>query len=514
MLTSPANLAAIVQRFAHPRILLVGDIMIDEYIYGDAERLSPEAPVPVIQERYREQRAGGAGNVAAGLAALGAQVVVVSICGDDVQGSLLVDVFQKMGATTDGILRCTDRPTTSKTRLVGLAQHRHPQQMLRLDQESTRPLTAEQQATLLAYIKTQLLSVAAVALEDYNKGLLSPDFCSAVIQLARDAGKPILVDPAFIADYSKYTGVSVITPNRYEAERGSNLKLTTAEDAPRVAHALLTTLNLQACLLTLDKQGMYLLERPVTAPAESAATTIPTRPRNVYDVTGAGDMVLATLVMAIASGASWLDASMLANIAGGLEVEKFGIVPITKDEILDELHRQDADTRGKIRTLSALLKDLQHHRGGQGQSGGGAATNAGPKIVFTNGVFDVLHVGHVQYLAFSRRQGDLLIVGVNSDASVKRLKGPTRPLNNQDDRLAVLAALQAVDYVILFEEDTPAALIDAIIPNVLIKGDDYAHKEVVGRATVEKNGGQVILAPFLAGRSSTHTINQLQAKPT
>jgi D-beta-D-heptose 7-phosphate kinase/D-beta-D-heptose 1-phosphate adenosyltransferase len=214
----------------------------------------------------------------------------------------------------------------------------------------------------------------------------------------------------------------------------------------------------------------------------------------VYDVTGAGDMVLATLTMAVASGASWLQAAHLANVAGGLEVEKFGIVPITKDEIIDELHRIDAVGQSKHRTLPQLLKELPRRK------------KAGSKIVFTNGVFDIIHAGHVNYLKFSKDHGDLLIVGVNSDDSVRRLKGPSRPVNTLEDRLAVLSEMQSVDYVIAFDEDTPLKLIEAVLPDVLVKGADYADKEVVGREVVEKNGGKVVLAPFLQGRSTTSTI--------
>ena len=393
MPTTPEALLEIVERFGRPRVMLVGDVMVDEYIYGDAERLSPEAPVPVVKERYREQRAGGAGNVAAGLATLGAEVLCVSVCGGgwaDLQGRLLLELFAKMGVNTEGIVRCEDRPTTSKTRLVGLAQHRHPQQMLRLDQEVTTPLTAAQQSQVLAYVKKELPGCAVVALEDYNKGLLSPELCREIVTLARGLKKPVLVDPALIADYSKYDGVSTITPNRFEAERASGLKLAeTPDNAPALAEELLRRHNLETCLLTLDRNGMYLLERG------KEGVAIPTRPRTVYDVTGAGDMVLATMTMAVACGANWRQAAALANIAGGLEVEKFGIVPITKEEIAEELHRQDADTRGKERTLKQVLKDLERRR----------RLNAGMKVVFTNGVFDILHAGHVQYLKFSRSRG-------------------------------------------------------------------------------------------------------------
>jgi D-beta-D-heptose 7-phosphate kinase / D-beta-D-heptose 1-phosphate adenosyltransferase len=502
MNTSIEPLLAIVERFGkpRPRIMLIGDVMVDEYIYGDAERLSPEAPVPVVQERYREQRPGGAGNVAAGLAALGAEVLCVSVCGNDFQGNLLLDLFLKMGVRTEGILRCPDRPTTAKTRLVGLAQHRHPQQMLRLDQEVTTSPSAEQQTRIFEYIQRELPNCAALALEDYNKGLLAPEFCKWVIALARSLKKPILVDPALISDYSKYDGVSTITPNRFEAERASGLKLADSlEGASQLAEALLRKHHLETCLLTLDRHGMYLLEA-ADLQRGGGGNHIPTRPRTVYDVTGAGDMVLAMLAMAVACGATWSQAAALANIAGGLEVEKFGIVPIKKDEVIDELHRLDSDTRGKERSVAQLLRDLERRR----------RTSPLGKVVFTNGVFDLLHAGHVKYLEFARKQGDLLIVGVNSDASTQRLKGPGRPVNPLADRMAVLAGLQAVDYVVSFDQDTPTELIEAVRPDVLVKGEDYTGKEVVGREIVEKNGGKVVLAPFLAGRSTTGTIARVK----
>ncbi len=513
MPTSTDTLISLVEKFGRPtppRVMLVGDVMVDEYIYGDAERLSPEAPVPVVTERYREQRAGGAGNVAAGLATLGANVLCVSVCGDDLQGRQLLDLFAKMGVNTDGILRCPDRPTTAKIRLVGLAQHRHPQQMLRLDQEVTRPLTPEQQTKLLDFVRRELPTCEALAIEDYNKGLLSNSLCQEIITIARSLKKPILVDPALLSDYSKYNGSSTITPNRFEAEKASGLTLADSlEGAPLLAETLLKKHNLDTCLLTLDRHGMFLLERgelanvtPGTVPGKHIAT----RPRTIYDVTGAGDMVLATLTMAIATGASWIQAAMLANIAGGLEVEKFGIVPIRKDEIIDELVLQDGHTRGKERGLTHLLKDIERRRRSKGPNG------IAPKIVFTNGVFDILHAGHVKYMDFSKQQGDVLIVGVNSDESVKRLKGPTRPVNTLTDRMAVLAGLQSIDYVISFPEDTPLNLIAAILPDVLVKGEDYSGKEVVGRDIVEARGGKVVLAPFLQGRSTTKTIEKIGGK--
>jgi len=493
MQNAPSELATIVERFGHPRILVIGDLMVDEYIYGDAERLSPEAPVPVVLERYRERRAGGAGNVALDLAVLGAHVLVCSICGQDESGTLLLDMLRKHGIDTHGVQPQPDRPTSTKTRLVGLAQHRHPQQMLRLDHEETHAITDAATARLMEYIILRLPECDLVCLEDYNKGLLTMAFCQAIIAAAKAAGKAVLVDPALNAPYTKYRGAATITPNRTEAERATGLALHEGiSGAGAMAETLLTTLDLETCILTLDRHGMYLLEQGKTGLLHK------TKPRTVYDVTGAGDMVLATLAMARAAGATWSQAVDLANVAGGLEVEKFGIVPIKKEEILAELISADTDTRGKERALPDLLLDLNRRR------------SLGQRIVFTNGVFDILHAGHVKYLTFARQQGDLLVVGVNSDGSVRNLKGPGRPVNPLQDRMDVLAGLAAVDYVVAFDQDTPAALIKAVQPDVLVKGEDYAGKEVVGRDVVEARGGTVVLAPFLTGRSTTGTINKMK----
>ena len=485
------ELAGIVERFGEPRIVVLGDLMLDEYIYGDAERLSPEAPVPVVQERHRQHRCGGAGNVAVFLAALGAKVDLIGVCGDDDQGHLLRAILRDAGVNVAHILAIADRPTCTKTRLVGLAQHRHPQQMLRLDREDVSWIGSDHEKIVREKLRQCLAGAAALCIEDYNKGLLSQSLCPAAIDMARDLGVPVLVDPAAVADYSRYRRASIITPNRTEAELATGRRMEALPlGADELARDLYIRLQLDACVITLDKHGIYLLDGP------GSGTLHPTRPRTVYDVTGAGDMVLAMLAMAISAGATWSQAVDLGNVAGGLEIERFGCVPLRRREVIAALLPGEAAAE-KVRSLAALSVEL------------GSLRAAGKRIVFTNGVFDILHTGHVRYLQFARSHGDVLVVGVNSDASVRRLKGSGRPVNSLADRLAVLSALACVDFVVDFATDTPLELVQTVAPDVLVKGEDYAGKEVVGREVVEARGGSVVLAPFLAGHSTTSTLEKL-----
>ncbi len=490
MIHPSSELLASVEAFGRPRILVVGDLILDQYVYGDAERLSPEAPVPVVRERYRQMRVGGAANVAVFLAALGAVPVLAGVIGNDASGVALKELLAAAHVDAKAVIAAADRPTSTKTRFIGLAQHRHQQQMLRLDHETLEPVDAGVEQRLLAALEAEIPSCHLVCIEDYNKGLLSDAVCQKIISMARAAGREVLVDPAAIKDYRRYHGATAITPNRTEAELAAGWRLENfQEEAPRLAATLLEQLNLDVCVLTLDRHGMYRLERG------KPGVLHPTRPRNVYDVTGAGDMVLAMLAMARANGASWSVAMDLGNIAGGLEVEKFGCVPLSRTEIVDELLQMDSAPRRKILSLPRLLERLHSRHSAQ-------------RIVFTNGVFDILHAGHVQYLNFARSQGDVLVVGVNSDESVRRLKGPSRPVNPLEDRMAVLAGLEAVNFVTAFEQDTPLELISGITPAILVKGADYQDKPVVGREWVEAAGGKVVLAPFLEGRSTTRVVEK------
>ena len=486
------KLLKIVTNLGSPKVLLVGDFMLDAYIYGDALRISPEAPVPVLKIQKTEYSCGGAASVAADLSALGAVANCLGTIGDDHNGEILKKLLTDAGAEIGNLVVTDDRPTISKQRLIGLAQHRHRQQLIRMDTESVKPLSAERKKQILDSYKSLLPEADIVCLQDYNKGLLSNSTCSEMIKLAAKAGKMVLVDPALTTDYSKYANSSLITPNRKEASEAVGFEIEDVETAEKAAAELMETLNLSAVVITLDKQGAYLK-------TEKTGQVIPTRVRTVYDVSGAGDMVLSTLATALAAGCDYRTAVQLCNITGGLEVEKFGAVPVSIEEVINEIVNQNRAKIGKIQKLDSLVSQLNWHR------------NQKHKIVFTNGCFDVIHSGHIEFLKFCKSQGDILVLGLNSDSSVKTIKGPERPINKQADRAAVLAAFEYVDYIAIFDEPDPLEIIKKVKPDVLVKGKDWADKGVIGREFVESTGGKVVLADLVEGKSSTATINKMKS---
>lgn len=487
-----SKLLKTVTSLGSPNILVVGDFMLDVYIYGDALRISPEAPVPVLKVCRTEYGCGGAGSVAADLAALGAVPHCIGVVGDDLNGASLKEKLASIGANTGGLLTVADRPTISKQRLIGLAQHRHRQQLIRFDEESTEPFSDEQCEKILQIYKDKLQQADVVCLEDYNKGLLSSPLCERMIQLATRANKKVLVDPSPTSDYSKYVGATVITPNRKETSAAVGFAIRTSEDAARAAERLRKDLKVRAVVITLDKEGAYLK-------TDNLSEIIPTRPRSVYDVSGAGDMVLATLAIALAGDCDYITAVQLSNITSGIEVEKFGAATVTIDEVVSEIAAQNRDRSNKVHSADSLSRELAWHR------------EQNHTIAFTNGCFDVLHTGHLELFKFCKSHGDVLVVGLNSDSSVKTIKGAERPINSQADRGAVLAALQTVDYITVFDEPDPLNIIKKVRPDILVKGQDWAHKGVIGREFVESYGGKVVLAPLLEGKSSSATIEKMKS---
>jgi D-beta-D-heptose 7-phosphate kinase/D-beta-D-heptose 1-phosphate adenosyltransferase len=488
----PTRLIELVERLPRSRVLLVGDVMMDRYLYGDVERISPEAPVPVLHFQREELRLGGAGNVANNLLALNADVSVVAVIGADDTGRKVRQQLTEGGASADGLIELSDRPTVTKMRLVGSAQHRHAQTMLRLDYEERGAIADDVAADVVKRVEAQLDAGAHVlCVEDYNKGLLTPAVCKAIIAAARAREVPVIIDPAVLSDYSRYAGATAIKLNRVETEKATGLPVETPEQWQAAAERLLQVLDLEAAIITLDRNGSYLATR------DGERRWLKTRARQVFDVTGAGDMVHAMVTVARAAGATWPEAVALANVAAGLEVERFGCVPIRPDEIIQELLVEAHEHLGKERTLEQLLPELQRHRA------------QGRRIVFTNGCFDLIHLGHVKYFRFAKAQGDLLVVGVNTDAGIRRLKGSKRPIINEQDRVTVLEELESIDYLVRFSDDTPMRLIEAIKPDVLVKGADYKKEQVVGWDFVESCGGRVALAPLVDGRSTSAVIQRI-----
>ncbi len=486
------KLLKIITNLGSPKVLVVGDFMLDVYIYGQAMRISPEAPVPVLKVQSSEYRCGGAASVANDVAALGGIAVCLGIIGKDKNGKMLKDMLKSVKADVEGLLEISDRPTITKQRLIGLAQQRHKQQLYRIDEESDEPVSRQYLDRILKLYRQKLKGCTAICLQDYNKGLMTDDLCKEMIKLANKHDKKVLVDPSPISNYLKYSSATLITPNRKEASLAVGFEIQTVDDASKAANQLLKKLKLQAVVITLDKEGAYLKTK-------TSEELVPTRPRNVYDVTGAGDMVLSTLATSLAANCDYKTAVTLSNIAGGIEVEKFGVATVTIEEIINEIITQNRGKSGKLLNIDSLLTQLQWHK------------KQGEKIVFTNGCFDIVHRGHIEYLKFCKAKGDIVVVGLNSDSSVKKIKGPGRPINNQLDRAAVLAALESIDYIVIFEEPDPLKLIKKVKPDILIKGQDWANKGVIGQNFVESYGGKVVLAPLVNGKSSTATIEKIKS---
>lgn len=482
-----------VRSFSNVRAMLIGDLILDRYIYGDAERISPEAPVPVLRTIEKREAVGGSANVASCLAALGVRVDCCGTIGADRHGEALRSLLGDLNVGTEAVLSLSDRPTTTKTRLVGLAQHRHRQQLIRVDEEDTSPLDGVSAEKLAKAACAGVAAADVICIEDYDKGVVTDALVAAVVAEAKRHGKPVLVDPARLQDYSRYAGADILTPNRQELSIVAGRTFDSLADLAEAAQSVLAAVDAGAIVATVDREGAVLVQRAADW------QHLPTVPRSVYDNTGAGDAVLAMLAAAVGSGADLASATKLANVAGGLEVERFGCVPITADEVLAELRLEDRVHNGKLRSSDELAAELDLRR------------DRGETVVFTNGCYDILHAGHVDFLKRCRREGSILVVGLNTDASVRSLgKGDDRPINKLEDRAAVIGALECVDYVVGFEEPDPGVLIEKLRPDVLAKGEDWADKGVVGAEFVKSIGGRVVLLPLVEGLSSTNLIDRIR----
>jgi D-beta-D-heptose 7-phosphate kinase / D-beta-D-heptose 1-phosphate adenosyltransferase len=471
-----------------PTILVVGDIMCDTYLWGKVSRISTEAPVPIFESTERRHVLGGAANVAANLRALGCNVRLLGVIGADATGRCVREQLHEQGIADTWLVQDETRPTTEKTRLIASQQ-----QLLRLDYENQNSLSPFLVSQALQSVAPLMRDIDGVVCSDYRKGVCTPALLEPLFAMARTADRPIFVDPK-AQDFSHYRGATAIKPNLEEVKRASGIMVNDEVALAAAADRLLQQSQAQALLVTRGKDGMTLFQPP------QAPVHIPTRAREVFDVTGAGDTVIATFSMAVLCGLPLVDAARLANVAAGIVVGKLGTATVLPEELRAALRVGDPFGERKVLQRGELAVALQYRR------------QRGERIVFTNGCFDLLHVGHIQYLQQARAMGDCLVIALNDDASVRLLKGDKRPLLPQDERARLLAALACVDYVTIFNEATPLALIEFLRPNILVKGGDYTLDTVVGRKEVEAYGGEVRLVPYIPGVSTTGIIDSVIAR--
>ena len=458
---------------SHPKILVVGDLMIDHYIYGRCERISPEAPVQVVEIEKEKDLLGGAGNVVNNLLAFGAEVTLASVIGDDRAGEWIEKRVEQKGIKS--LLLKESRPTTQKSRVIASNQ-----QIVRIDREEKHDIGLQSQEKILEFIAQNSFDV--ILLSDYAKGVLTPSLVQAIISLRKAF---VFIDPKG-KDYKKYSGADLITPNKKEATEASGIEIVDDATLQSAGEFLKSRFHIKNVIITLSQDGMAIFDEGMHK--------IPTFARDVYDVTGAGDTVLAALGFGIASGLSLYEAARFANLAAGVVVGKVGAATATLEEI--EEYEKAAEVEVCIKSFDQIKKiAAKLHKEGK-------------KIVFTNGCFDILHLGHVKYLQKAKELGDVLIVGINTDKSVQRLKGKSRPINPEFDRAYIVASLKPVDYVVLFEEDTPYNLIKIIKPDILVKGADYKGKEVVGSDIASKT----VLVDFIDGRSTTKIVEKIKER--
>ena len=466
-------------------ILVVGDVMLDNYYKGDVRRISPEAPVPVFRKRSERSVLGGAANVAANLVAANQQTSMMSIIGKDANGQTMMQLFENLGINAELVINL-QRSTTIKTRFLA----DNNQQLLRLDVEDTDPITKVESNRILKKLQKVIDDFDLILMSDYLKGLLTQEFTQGVIKMARKHDIPVVID---VKDpkYGKYYGATLLKPNLNELRSLTGKNVQTDEEIVEAAEELRKRSNCQYVLATLGAKGMVLV-------GDGEPYFVKSLAREVYDVSGAGDTTIAYLATCMANEMPIRESVDIANYAAGIQVGKVGTSSVSWQEVRDLISNEDYGIAHKI--LSA--EELNSFR----------KDNAQKKIVFTNGCFDILHVGHKRYLQQAATLGDILVVGVNSDASVRRLKGPTRPVNNEQDRAEMLSALGFIDYVVIFDEDTPYELIKKIQPDVLVKGGDYKPEEVVGRDIVEARGGRLELISFVEGKSTTNIIKKINQK--
>jgi len=481
-----STLAAKAEWLAGVRVLCLGDVMLDRYVYGAVERVSPEAPIPVLRIERERSMLGGAGNVVRNLAALGAAARFVSVLGDDATGREVRALLAAENRVESRLLDEAGRDTGVKTRFVAGAQ-----QLLRTDQETIRPISARSEVALIADLAAAIDGAETVILSDYGKGVLTPDVVAETIKLARARKKRVVVDPKGV-DFTGYRGAFLVTPNRAELAAATHMPTSSEPEVEAAARRIIAECDIAAVLATRGADGMMLIS------ADGRVDNLPAEAREVFDVSGAGDTVVATCAAALAAGLELIEAAHLANVAAGIVVAKAGTAVAHLDEIFAALHAQELMSHErKVVSLAQAADKAENWR------------RQGLKVAFTNGCFDLLHPGHISLLAQARASSDRLVVGLNSDASTRRLKGESRPIQRESERAIVLASLSTVDLVVTFDDDTPLKLIESIAPDVLVKGADYTIATVVGAEFVQSYGGRIMLAEITPGQSTTATIERM-----
>jgi D-beta-D-heptose 7-phosphate kinase/D-beta-D-heptose 1-phosphate adenosyltransferase len=476
------------ENVAAPKILVIGDLILDEYIWGSVNRISPEAPVPILETKSEDLTLGGAANVANNLVVLGCDVTLVGAIGQDEKGNRLLELIEERKIHSEGIFRFVHRPTTSKMRIIA-----HNQQILRIDKEDNRPITEKTENKIIQFLEKTLPQVDGVICSDYRKGILTEEVVRKLIHRAQQLKKPVIVDPKS-ADFSLYKGATILTPNQKEVEGAVPIKVNSEEDLARAAEYLLNLTKAEALLVTRGKDGMTLYqnrEKPVN---------IATEAREVYDVTGAGDTVVSVFAMTAFAGFGFEEAAWFSNMAASIVVAKVGTAVVTRNEINEFLQEEMFRTSHTVLQNNDLKKIVD------------LAKSTGKTVVFTNGCFDIIHGGHIEFLEKAKALGDILILGLNSDESVRSIKGEGRPIKTQNERANILSALKYINYITIFDEKTPENLIRQIKPDILVKGDDYKVDDVVGKEIVEGYGARVELIPIVKGLSTTNTVEQILEK--
>lgn len=489
-MTDRSALIPLVEALENARVLIVGDVMLDHFVYGTVERISPEAPIPVLRVGRETAMLGGAGNVARNVAALGARAVLIGAVGTDGAGKRVRKLIRAENGVTDAMLADKTRRTSTKTRYFG-----GNQQMLRADEETVAPLSPHTRRALLKKARQALRRCGVLVLSDYGKGVLQDGVSEDLIRIAKRAKKPVIVDPKY-TDYRCYRGADIVTPNRSELADASGMATGTDAEVAAAARALIRGNGLGAILATRSQDGMTLV---TAGGAKAKAIHLKAEAREVFDVSGAGDTVVAAVAAALGAGAELHQAAALANVAAGIVVGKVGTAVTHPAEVIAALHHQDlSSAEAKVLTLTQMVERVEQWR------------RRDLSVGFTNGCFDLLHPGHIALLRQARRACDRLIVGLNSDTSVARLKGPGRPVQPEAARAAVLASFATVDAVVIYSDETPIDLVKSLRPDVLVKGAEYTGKLVVGAAEVRAYGGRVLLADMLDGHSTTAIIRRME----